>query len=321
MNKNTAMNNSKTEKDSFKKGWKQSFRDYLLFPLLVSLILIPVTRYYTIISEQRSVANDLSIKTGIEGNYDTVDEVINEITVRYTDAIDECNKLNDKIKEKNALIEELQSKISSAQNASQVEYHTIAILKDGQKTEDGIKNGLAIIDGKNYYSEDSVNSLLESKVYLDKETKSLFYDTAGTSNPKETKVALEDTEVLYDGEHYRIYKSPSSEAITLGSTQYKTGFTLSPKYGHPGKALFDLGGNYSKICFDVGRVTGASAAKTNEISVYFGEEFVEKIEINANVVSKHVEIELNNASEMIIKASTSALDGTSFGFVNVILEY
>ena len=232
--------------------------------------------------------------------------------------IDDLRKDKEKLEKGNTDLEKM---IVELNKLPKVEYNSIGVVLDGLKIEDGIEQGWATIDGKNYYSEDLVNSLFESKVYLDKETKSLFYDTAGTSNLKETKVALEDTEVLYEGDHYRIYKSPGPDTITLGSTQYKTGFTLSPKYGYPGKALFDLGGNYSKICFDVGRVTGAYTAKTNDISVYLGEEIVEKIEINPNVVSKHVEIPLKYASEMMIKASTSHLDGTSFGFVNVILEY
>ena len=61
---------------------------------------------------------------------------------------------------------DLKIKIDQLNKLPKVEYNSIGIVVDGLREAEEINNGWADIDGKNYYSEDVVNSLLDQKFIL-----------------------------------------------------------------------------------------------------------------------------------------------------------
>lgn len=231
--------------------------------------------------------------------------------------IDTLRKDKDNFEAENT---DLKIKIDQLNKLPKVEYNPIGIVVDGLREAEEINNGWADIDGKNYYSEDVVNSLLESKVYLDDESKTLFYDVAGISNPRETKVVLGDTDVLYDGVRCDVYDGTDANTFSLGSTSYNSGFVLgSAGGGGGGYALFDLKRNFSKISMDVGRLAGSEKADAT-LSIFLNDKFVEEIQLSSNVTSKYIEIDLAHSDNMKIELRTSTLGGR-YGFANVVFEY
>jgi len=306
-------NNRKEEAE--KRETKKSIRDNLIFPLIVAIVSILLTYHFTAESVQKGVVETLSMK---------LDYI--EATDKIEEAIDEISKKDKELKEYERKSEELQSKVSSAQNASQVEYHTIAIFKDGQKTEDGIKNGWAIIDGKNFYSENTMNSLLGHNVYLDEVNSTLSFNSDGSNNYKETKVALEKTDVLRPGKRCTVFDGTSSDTFSMGSSTYNTGFSLkSDGWYYEGTALFDLSEKYSKISFDVGNINGDSQGDA-VLRIYFRKAtndkmtFEQEFELQGDVSSKHVEINLNHYCDMTIELNHID-EGVEYGFANLVLEY
>lgn len=252
----------------------------------------------------------------------TFRKAIETITESYNREIDDNKKLSLIIDEKETEIEDLKAQINQM---PKVEFSSIGMVLNGLKAEEEIKKGWADIDGKNYYSEDTVNSLLKSEIFFNRDDKTLFYDDSGTSNPKETKVSLEESNTLYDGSRCKYYKSSEPETFSLGSNTYKSGFTLETGYtgradGNYSNALFDLKGKYSKISFDVGKVTGEY--NLNAImSIYIDDKHLQDYDLSVNVVSKHFDIDLNYADNLRIQININDYHGTKYGFANVVFEY
>lgn len=150
--------------------------------------------------------------------------------MKFDEAIGQMKiDINELKKDKENLLlenENLEKENTQLRSLPKVEYNSISIVKNGLKTEENIDKGWVTIDDRNYYSEDSVNSLLESKVLLDEETSTLFYDTTGKSDPKETRVKLEDTKILYDGARITVCDGSTPSFFSIGSKTYNTGFIL-----------------------------------------------------------------------------------------------
>lgn len=313
------MDNNRKEEQSEKKETKKSIRDNLIFPLIVAIVSVLLTHHFTAESVQKGVVETLSTKLDYIEATDKLEDAIAEIVERDNDAEKQATENESTISETEQENKELQKKLN---NMPKVQYNSISIVKNGLKTDENINNGWATIDNRNYYSEDSVNSLLESKVHLDEETKTLFYDITGTSDPRESKITLEDSNTWYDGYNCKYYESSNADTFSLGSDSYNSGFTLNNHTWEGNSyALFHLKGNYSKMAFDVGKVAGEENFDAT-MRVYLDNKYSEEYDLSASVAYKHIEIELKYSDSLKIEVFTDNTSHTTvYGFSNVILEY
>lgn len=317
------MDNNRKEEQSEKKETKKSIRDNFIFPLIIAVISALLSNHFTAEAVQKGVVETLSTKLDYIEATDKLDDAIAEIVERDNDAEKQAKENESTISETEQENKELQKKLN---NMPKVQYNSISIVKNGLKTDENINNGWATIDNRNYYSEDSVNSLLESKVHLDEETNTLFYDITGTSNPKETKVKLENTKVLYDGAKRTVCDGSTPNLFSIGSKTYSTGFILeTTRWDGYGNALFDLENSYSKISFDVGRLNDTNKGDA-KLRVYFSKNqndmmsFYKDYELSADTGLNHIEIDLNHYYGMKFELIFINED-TSYGFTNIYLEY
>ncbi len=289
----------------------------IIGPIIAGFVVNAVTKDRTYEAVQKATVEMLSANLEYINASDKLKDAVAKIASKDEEYKTLSAKSESAASEKEKEIEDLKGII---ENMPKVEYNSISIVKNGLKTEENIDNGWATIDDRNYYSEDSVNSLLESKVLLNEETSTLFYDTTGKSDPKETKISLENTTILYDGYCYKVYNGSSSETFSLGSESYNTGFRIGSDRGNNvGYVLFDLKGDYSKISMDVGRVTG-SVKKDARLAIYLDGQFEEEYKLSSDATSKHIDINLAHANDLKIELSTDTYV-FDYGFANVILEH
>ena len=104
-----------------------------------------------------------------------------------------------------------------------------------------------------------------------------------------------------------------------------TGFVLDNNgWYEDAAAFFDLGGDYSKISFDVGRVSGSHKSDA-ALRVYFSKNendtmtVYKEYDLSSDVALRHFDIDLNHYNGM--KFELLYKNGEAkYGFINVILE-
>ena len=160
----------------------------IIGPIISGVIVNNFTKDRTYEAVQKATVEMLSTKLDYIDASDQLADAINEIGLRNEKANSQSAENDELLKEKDKEIEkkdkEIETLNSTINSLPKIEYNSIGVVLNGLKTEEIIKNGWASIDGKNYFSENSVNSLLEFKIHLDEDTKTLFYDDSGNSNPK-----------------------------------------------------------------------------------------------------------------------------------------
>ena len=57
------------------------------------------------------------------------------------------------------------------------------------------------------------------------------------------------------------------------------------------------------------------------MSIYIDGEHSQDYNLSVNVVSKHFDIDLNYADDLMIQIHINAYDSTRYGFANVVFEY
>lgn len=225
-------------------------------------------------------------------------------------------KENKNLSEENAL---LQDEISDSVTA---DIKSPSVVIDGMKSEQNWNKSTAIIGDTNYYSENLLNNILESKISYDSDKNTLFYNSKGQDISSVTKVDALLTNVIYEGTGYEVINSSSGKEISMGSQTYNKGLEIwddeSLFGGGNGYALFDLQGKYSKLEFDVGR-TNANEKENVDLKVYLDNECKETYHLNAETPPVHYEISLNYANSM--KLEISGGTRVVYGFVNMILYY
>lgn len=131
------------------------------------------------------------------------------------------------------------------------------------------------------------------------------------------KIAFEKVQdVLYDGSDYNRYSG--DDKFIVGGIEHRYGFTIGCDRGianfGPGYALFNLGGKYSKMICDVGRVDGpkgdATVITTSEDGIVN-----QTFEVSGSIPSQPIEINLNYAGDLRITVDAdSTLD---YGFFDI----
>lgn len=132
-------------------------------------------------------------------------------------------------------------------------------------------------------------------------------------------VMLLDTNILYDGKNYVIYKDSNKESFNVGGITYSLGFEIKNNGSIPGYVLLNLRGEYASISFNVGRIDGTED-KDAAIDVFLDEELYETLEISATAPSTPIEIDLNYAQSMKMDLHVEGLTWTSYGFTDIYLK-
>lgn len=287
------------------------------------IIVNNVTKDRTYGAVQKATVEMLSAQLDYIDASDELDAAIDKIIKMEKEAATQSKAYENALHEKDAEIEKLKSNMNDMPN---VELNSLDVVKNGLKSEETLKNGWAVIEGKNYYSESTVNSLLQSTVQLDGDNKTLYYSENGASNTEITRVALEDTNVLHDGDALTIIDRNNADPFSMGSGTYYSGFILYSDYVNTGSALFDLGGHYSKICFDAGRINNTKIEDVT-LRVFLRNnvndtmKFYKEYELSADTALDHIEIELGYACDMKIEMESKNSNNAYYGFTNIILEY
>lgn len=155
-----------------------------------------------------------------------------------------------------------------------------------------------------------------------KELEQQNLETTDSKNDSTSKINLMDTNVLYEGVCYKIYLPSESDSFSMGSKTYNTGFVMYDDHSlfgeGDGYTLFDLGGEYSKISFSVGR-TNEYEKQDVKLNVYLNGEYMEEYSLNAESPPINLEIDLNYANNL--KLEITGGSRVKYGFADVVLYY
>lgn len=110
------------------------------------------------------------------------------------------------------------------------------------------------------------------------------------------------------------YKQENS--FKMANETYSNGFMLNT--GSRSYAVFNLGGKYESMEFDLGHVDETDMHNA-EFEIYLDGEFVESIVVNSEELPQHHIINLNGAKQMKIMSVDEAFWYPDYGFANVML--
>lgn len=298
------------------------------------------------------------VKMGFEGTNELADKITTINAER--EAIEAGNKYYaDKdyinaVKEYSKIDKKSENYDSIATNFSDalVQYkNTVISDVDKLSKSSDYENIISILDeAKNILSDEEIEKMFHQYVSLFEEkciseSKSLFdkkdYDRAistlehGLKVLPDSKVIsdelekqvgskpikLTDTNILYDGVCYSVFKPDSGESFQIGSKTYYEGFEIWDDHSlfgeGDGYALFDLQGEYSEISFDVGR-TNEYEMEDVVLKVYLNDKFVEEYSLSAQSSLKNITINLAYAKNMKIEITGGSR--VKYGFVNIYLK-
>ncbi len=112
-----------------------------------------------------------------------------------------------------------------------------------------------------------------------------------------------DTEVMYLLEVCPPYEKDQfhpEDSFMMGEKLYTHGFYLGySNFYASGMAMFNLGGKYDTLSFDVGHIDGRFD-RTSSYQIYLDGVLVETIEVAPEMLPTHYEIPLNGAQQMKI---------------------
>lgn len=266
------------------------------------------------------VDDNMSYKQALQAVYEESqqkDEIIRDLNQQIAtieaDSKNEINKLNNQM-------EDLELQISNTPN---FEFKNPSLIFDGLKIQNKINKSILVLNNSIYYSENILNLMLQNEPVYDSSQNTLYYNKSGEQTNFETKINLLDTTVLYDGTYYDICLPSNEKTISMGNNTFNKGFVISSNHASitgkgDGYVLLDLQGKYSKITFEAGRVNGYE--KQNAVlKVYIDNEYVEEFELNADIPSTLLDINLNYANSL--KLEVVGDTGIMYGFVNAVLHY
>lgn len=171
-------------------------------------------------------------------------------------------------------------------------------------------------------NDDKIIADLNEQIKELKRQNSQSIETTDKDNANTLKIDLTDTKVLYDGMCYKIYLPSEGNTFSMGSKTYNDGFVMYDDHSlfgeGDGYTLFDLGGEYSKISFSVGR-TNEYEKQDVVLKVYLNGEYTEEYSLSAQSTPIELEIDLKYANEL--KLEITGGSRVKYGFANVVLYY
>ena len=188
----------------------------------------------------------------------------------------------------------------------QVQYSGIKLVVDGVEVTPKDANGTTvepfIYNGTTYLPVRAVGNAIDKQVTWDGESQTVYLGEAPNS-----KNWMLDLCPPYETS---AYKTPS--AFKMSGVSYTHGFIL---YNH-GYALFNLNGNYKTLSVDIGHVDNSTMDNTT-IEVYLDGDLSQVIEVGAEDLVTHFDIDLHNALQLkIVKTG----GWSNYGFANCILS-
>ena len=278
----------------------------------------------------------LNAKTEDQMRKDTENAVVQVLAEEFDDitkdmsfekAIGQVKKDVDELKEENENLEsekeDLEKKNAQLNGLPKVSFKTPDHIRDGLKMQDKVNKSVATIDGDIYYSESFINRTFDQIISFNADDNTIYYNTdRNHAETGETKIDLFNTNVLYEGNCYRIYSPSDGNSFSMGSNTYNKGFVIYDDHSlfgeGDGYALFDLQGKYSKISFDVGR-TNEYEKQDVTLQLYLNGEYI--TEYNLDAESPPIPLELDLAYANNMKLLITGGSRVKYGFTNVILYY
>ncbi len=115
---------------------------------------------------------------------------------------------------------------------------------------------------------------------------------------------------------YESYDFRESDSLTMAGEEYTNGFELH-SVSSSTYALFNLGGKYEQMEFDIGHIDGTSMSNATFVFYLDGEKS-ESITVKAESLPSHRKIKLKKAKQMKIVCE-DASSYPSYGFANAVL--
>lgn len=223
----------------------------------------------------------------------------------------ELEKLNNELKEEcSEYKQELQDK-------QVVVYYDPTLVKDSIPIPCNSPNNVAYINDRLYISEQAISLLCDKPIKYSRPDNILFSNDL--EEDTSIMVNLLDTNILYDGENYTIYKPSNGNSFSIGGVKYTSGFDINTSGGNQGYVLFNLNNEYSLISFDTGRIDGTDKQDIT-LDVFLNDEFYETYNISSDTPITHIEIPLNYASNMKLYFHVTYSAWESLGFTNIYLK-
>lgn len=158
------------------------------------------------------------------------------------------------------------------------------------------------------------------------------YDTKkyGIGNMTFTAAGEIGAHTYASDEFYDIYNSgvrtnltTVTEPFKMGGNTYEKGYKLSMSsnwLGHTGKAGFNFQEHFKKMSFDVGFISGVMGSDITmtieaDDTVVYNEEI-----IHCSDIPRHIELDLNGVSGLVITFTTTPYDTQTVGIGNIQLE-
>lgn len=140
---------------------------------------------------------------------------------------------------------------------------------------------------------------------------------------KNMPVSLMDECPPYEGTNLKTFTNSSTTSFKISGRTYREGFTLYSSNGWfasgNGVAQMNIGGGYTRLSFNVGKVDGGKNVN-GILKVYVDDELVDTLRIDSEGGLQSFEVALNSGSTL--KFELSPESGTStptYGFTNLTL--
>ena len=194
----------------------------------------------------------------------------------------------------------------------QVQYSGIKLVVDGTtitpKDAKGNTVEPFIYNGTTYLPVRAVGNAVGKNVTWDENSKTVYLgETSGD------KTWLLDACPAYD--------TPVNGYVegnfNMGGKTFSHGFQLQNYYAY---AMFNLGGKYNTLSFDVGRVDGSMNQKAAEYEIYLDGKLSQTIKVSEADIGTHYDIPLNHASQLRIASKENNATLSTYGFANCELS-
>lgn len=298
-----------------KEEAKRDRKNNLFYPLIIAVIAAIIgpllSSAITFAFQNKNTVKDLAVY------FDSVEE-----NMELEHALDLIYKESEETKDEN---EKLKNEAITASNEKddlknelngkpETEVFSPALVVEGLEKESSIGKGVAEIDGNIYYSAKTCSAIWGKEPIFDKENNKVYFSKKDDTT-KETKVDLIDANVIYDGYDYEIITPSSDKTLCMGSDEFNKGVQINSGYYY-GYILLDLKGKYSKISFDVARITGSNINDAT-LRAFIGDNNKKEYSLNGEKPIERISIDLNYADTLKLE-----LDGryVNYGFANCILE-
>lgn len=300
-----------------KEEAKRDRKNNLFYPLIIAVIAAIIgpllSSAITFAFQNKNTVKDLAVY------FDSVEE-----NMELEHALDLIYKESEETKDEN---EKLKNEAVTASNEKdnlknelngkpETEIFSPALVVEGLKKESSIGKGVAIIDGNTYYSAKTCSLIWGKEPKFEKESNTISFSLKGNTS-KETKVDLIDANVIYDGHGYEIITPSSDNTLCMGSDEFNKGFIIYKYYYSDGYILLDLKGKYSKISFDVARITGSNINDAT-LRAFIGDDNKKEYALIGEKPIERITIDLNYANSLKLQ-----IDGNGniyYGFANCTLE-